>query len=255
VGNTFKALKRYYAKDRTPAVSSQKESYAHPIGYFKIDKIERPIAKKILLNLKQNAIRDIIEYKYFLHISDYLKYLNGELLKSNNQIYYKIGLESRVKLSILLDRQGNFINFIVARDQGTLLQGKNPIGHNLLRSVVIKSLEAGLFNNFFKFININAFKEQFEEIFGLSLYGNINCKEGNIVIIDDQVAYELITSSVIKFFIFMDSRGNYLDTAASDDFFEWENLIKDLHYRKNILPSLNLLNDHSPLCEQLRTQN
>jgi len=121
--------------------------------------------------------------------------------------------------------------------------------------VVIKSLEAGLFNNFFKFIDLNAFKKQFEEIFVLSLYGDINCKEGNIVIIDDQVAYELITSSVIKFFIFMDSRGNYLDTAASDDFFEWENLIKDLHYRKNILPSLNLLNDHSPLCEQLRTQN
>jgi hypothetical protein len=50
----------------------------------------------------------------------------------------------------------------------------------------------------------------------------------------------------------MDIRGNFIDTAASDDYYEWENLVKDLYHGKNILPSLNLFKDPSQFYEQDR---
>jgi hypothetical protein len=251
VGKTFKALERHYNLSSNPTIG-QKESDAQPIGYFKIYKIERPIAKKIVLNLNQSVIRDIIEYKYFLNIKDYLKFVNGEIFKSDEGRYYKIGFESRVMPTILLDRTGNLINFIVSRNPHKLLKGKTPTMHNLLGSAAIDRLEGRLIENIFTYIDSKTLKTLFKEIFKLSLYGDIICKDGNITFFDDQVAYELVICSTIRFFIFMDIRGNFIDTAASDDYYEWENLVKDLYHGKNILPSLNLFKDPSQFYEQDR---
>ena len=100
-----------------PKAIAHKESYTQPIVYFRIYKIEKQTAKKILLNLRHNVVRDIVKFKYFLKIREYLKYVHGELIKSKEGIYYKIGFESKVMQSILFDRQGNFINFIISQNQ------------------------------------------------------------------------------------------------------------------------------------------
>jgi hypothetical protein len=130
-----------------PKAIAHKESYTKPIVYFRIYKIEKQVAKKILLNLRQNVVRDIVEFKYFLKIRDYLKYVHGEMIKSKEGIYYKIGLESKVSQSILFDRRGNFINFIISQNQCKSRKVKTSVERHLMDSKAISRFQRNCINN------------------------------------------------------------------------------------------------------------
>lgn len=207
-------------------LSFQKEIYARPIGHCKIFKLEKPFVNKIFLKLKQNEIKDTISDKYYLNLKDYLKCIGGELIKIKYHIFYKLNFESKSKLSILLDRKGDFIIFLLTQNHSLCLQGENSDTPNLIEPGDIKKLERILARRFFKSIDLCAVKETFKEIIGLNLYNDVKCREGNIVVFDGHAAYELHMEFNFGFSVFLDRGFNFLDVIASDNFFEWENLVK-----------------------------
>jgi len=224
-----------------PKAIAHKESYAQPIVYFRIYKIEKQTAKKILLNLRQNVIRDIVEFKYFLKIRDYLKYVHGELIKSAKGTYYKIGFESKIMQSILFDRQGNFINFIISQNQPESRKVKTSVDRRLMDTEAISRFERNCFNNLYKHIDFKTFNKLFIDVFKLSLSGDIICRDGRIAVFDDQVVYEIAFRSTVRFFLLMDNRGNFLDTTAYNDTMAWDKLVEKIRDSKNILPPFSLL--------------
>jgi hypothetical protein len=223
--------------------NDRKRGHYRPWGTFKRYKIEPPIAKKILRRLNQNAVRDIIAYKYFLNIRSFLKYINGEVFKSDEGTYYKIGFESRVMPTVLFDRKGDLVNFVVLRNPPSLRNHSTYAKHHLLDAAAISRLEQRLLDKFFIYIDLNVLKKIFNNIFELNLHGDISCEEANIVVFDNQVAYELIIGCTTSFSLIMDVQGNFIDTVASDGNFKWESLVTGLQYDKNLLPSLNLFKD------------
>jgi hypothetical protein len=224
-----------------PKAIAHKESYTKPIVYFRIYKIEKQVAKKILLNLRQNVVRDIVEFKYFLKIRDYLKYVHGELIKSKEGIYYKIGLESKVSQSILFDRRGNFINFIISQNQCESRKVKTSVERHLMDSEAISRFQRNCINNLYKHIDFKTFNKLFKDVFRLSLSGDIICRDGRIAVIDNQVVYEIAFRSTVRFFLLMDHRGNYLNTTSYNDTMAWDILVEEIRDSKNILPPFSLL--------------
>ena len=224
-----------------PKAISYKERYTIPILYFRIYKIEKQTAKKILLNLRHNVVRDIVKFKYFLKIREYLKYVHGELIKSKEGIYYKIGLESKVSQSILFDRRGNFVNFIIPQNQCKSRNVKTSVERHLVGSEAIRRFERNCINNLYKHIDFKTFNKLFKDVFRLSLSGDIICNDGRIAVFDNQVVYEIVFRSTVRFFLLMDHRGNYLNTTSYNDTIAWDILVEEIHDSKNILPPFSLL--------------
>jgi hypothetical protein len=221
------------------------------IRALRVFKLNKRIAKKILLKLNRDVLRDLIALNYFLYLRDYLKCLDCELLVFNNQKYYKIIFESKVMLSILLGREGNLINFIASRNQFRSFPGKIPVKLKFLDSQDIKSLERLLYKKFFSGINLERLKNLFKDIFEIELYGQVEWKKGNIAVFNKQIAYELFFSSRIRFSLYIDNHGNYLDIAAAKDNFKWENFSTGLFSGNNIMPALNLFNRQKHLNDRI----
>jgi hypothetical protein len=54
-----------------------------------------------------------------LDIDDDVEYRNGDIVVYNNQIAYKLEFDIKVNLSILLDREGNYISLSTSLDSET----------------------------------------------------------------------------------------------------------------------------------------
>ena len=175
--------------------TANEKKLVREIHGLKVFKLNKTIAKKILLNLNRDVLRDLVALNYFLYLRDYLKCLNCELLVFNNQKYYKIVFESKVLLSILLDREGNLINFIASQNQSKSFTGKIPVKLSFLDPQVIRSLEGLLFKNFVNGINLDRLKNLFKDIFEIELYGQVEWKKGSISKFNKQIVYELFFSS------------------------------------------------------------
>ena len=168
---------RPYILSSNDQTASEKK-LVREIHGLKVFKLNKTIAKEILLNLNRDVLRDLVALNYFLYLRDYLKCLNCELLVFNKQKYYKLIFESKVMPSILLDREGNLINFIASQNQSKSFTGKIKVELSFLDPQVIRSLEGLLSKNFFSGINLDRLKNLFKDIFEIELYGQVEWKKG-----------------------------------------------------------------------------
>jgi hypothetical protein len=193
-----------------------------------------------VLNLKSGVIQSIIKYKYFLVLYDYLRYAGGELLKFENGCFYRLNFKSKAMLSILLDRKGDLVNFVQQSKKSAARRNKHMVPSNILNAPRVKQLELILVRNIFKAADLDAIKKALIAIFDLTFDDEIECREGNIVVLNGQVAYEILVNLKLGFSIFMDKNGDFLDVSAVDDLNVWEKVIRDYSIHQNWLPSINL---------------
>jgi hypothetical protein len=70
---------------------------------------ERELIDAITGDLDWRVIEKIVADKHHLCLRDDVDYKSGDLVVVENQIAYKLDFEVRVSLSVLFDRQGNFL--------------------------------------------------------------------------------------------------------------------------------------------------
>jgi hypothetical protein len=185
----------------------------HPTGRFQRSRLKTPFAKQIVLNLKPGIIQSIIRYKYFLVLLDYLKYTDGELIKFENQSFYRLNFKSKARLPILLDRTGELKNFFQQSKPIVARQNDPGAPFNLLDPDAIRQVELKLICNIFEAAHPDSIKAAFMAIFDLTIEDQIECRAGRIVALNGEVAYELMIDLKLRFSIFMDVHGNLLDVT------------------------------------------
>lgn len=70
---------------------------------------ERELIDAITGDLDWSVIEKIVEQKHHLSLQDDVEYRKGDLVVFENQIAYKLDFEVKVNLSVLFDRQGNYL--------------------------------------------------------------------------------------------------------------------------------------------------
>lgn len=70
---------------------------------------ERELIDAITGDLDWRVIEKIVADNHHLSLRDDVDYKSGDLVVFENQIAYKLDFEVRVSLSVLFDRQGNFL--------------------------------------------------------------------------------------------------------------------------------------------------
>ncbi len=80
---------------------------------------ENELIDAITADMDWGVIGKVFLEKHKLDIDDDVEYKNGDIVVYNNQIAYKLEFDVKVNLSILLDREGNYMSLSTDLDSDT----------------------------------------------------------------------------------------------------------------------------------------
>jgi hypothetical protein len=71
---------------------------------------ERALFDSIIADLDWTAIGEIFKKQHNLEIQKEVEYKEGDIVSHDSMVAYRLDFEVKVNLSILMDRQGNFLS-------------------------------------------------------------------------------------------------------------------------------------------------
>ena len=90
---------------------------------------ERELIDGIAAELDWGVIEEIFKNEHKLGIKEDVEYKSGDIIAHNNQIAYKLEFEIKVALSVLLDRNGNYLS-VDSPELLNITAGNTEIGHD-----------------------------------------------------------------------------------------------------------------------------
>ncbi|HIJ54855.1 MAG TPA: hypothetical protein HPQ03_01890 [Deltaproteobacteria bacterium] len=77
---------------------------------------ERELLDIIIGDLDWEAIEKIVKEKHQLRIQDDVEFKQGDIVVHGNTVAYKLDFDVKVTLTVLLDRDGNYLSFSTSGD-------------------------------------------------------------------------------------------------------------------------------------------
>jgi hypothetical protein len=92
---------------------------------------ERELIDSITADLDWTVIEEIFKKYHDLTIEEEVEYKQGDLIVHENQVAYKLDFDIKVRLSIVIDREGNYISITHSGDllnkaPGAQRRAENP---------------------------------------------------------------------------------------------------------------------------------
>ena len=77
---------------------------------------ERELLDIIIGDLDWEAIEKIVKERHQLRIQDDVEFKQGDIVVYNNTVAYKLDFDVKVTLTLLFDRDGNYLSFSTSGD-------------------------------------------------------------------------------------------------------------------------------------------
>jgi hypothetical protein len=77
---------------------------------------ERELIDSIIGDLDWDAIEEIVKNRHKLKIQDDVEYRQGDIVVHNNQVAYKLDFDVKMTLSVVFDRDGNYLSLVTSDD-------------------------------------------------------------------------------------------------------------------------------------------
>lgn len=77
---------------------------------------ERELIDSIIGDLDWGAIEEIVKNRHKLKIQDDVEYRQGDIIVHNNQVAYKLDFDVKMTLSVVFDRDGNYLSLATSDD-------------------------------------------------------------------------------------------------------------------------------------------
>lgn len=91
----------------------------HPVKVTNTDIIktgERELIDTIIGDLDWNTLEQIVKDRHRLKIQDDIDYRQGDLIVHDNQVAYKLDFDVKLSVSVIIDRDGNYLSFSTSGD-------------------------------------------------------------------------------------------------------------------------------------------
>lgn len=75
---------------------------------------ERELIDSIIGDLDWDAIEEIVKNRHKLKIQDDVEYRQGDIIVHNNQVAYKLDFDVKMTLSVVFDRDGNYLSLVTS---------------------------------------------------------------------------------------------------------------------------------------------
>ena len=77
---------------------------------------ERELIDTIISDLDWDTIEKIVKTRHKLKIQDDVEYRQGDIIVHNNQVAYKLDFDVKMTLSVVFDRDGNYLSLVTSDD-------------------------------------------------------------------------------------------------------------------------------------------
>ena len=77
---------------------------------------ERELIDTIIGDLDWETIEEIVKKRHNLKIQDDIDYRRGDLIVHNKQVAYKLDFDVKMTLSVIFDRDGNYLSLSTSED-------------------------------------------------------------------------------------------------------------------------------------------
>jgi hypothetical protein len=181
--------------------------------------------KRIISKLNVSTIRDIFNYSCLLRSKTPIRVCQINLFKYKHYFFYKIILETKIGLSVYLDRTGNFI-WVNLSPKSIPPANENPKEMHAITDCQtfdhkIELLIQKIYSNF----DQKRVQSVLKDLFNIEHAENISCIGGNIVSMNEKPLYEFTLVCDILFLIFINPIGNFIGISFSNDRDIWKRVV------------------------------
>jgi len=96
---------------------------------------ENELIDAITADMDWGEVGKVFGDKHNLDIDDDVEYKNGDIIVHNNQIAYQLNFDVKVSLSIVLDREGNYLSLLTSLDRDNTREEDNRTAETTGQSV------------------------------------------------------------------------------------------------------------------------
>lgn len=209
------------------------------MGHTKILELTNHRLLKLISYLDTEILKSIIEYKFLLSICGYPNFISGEAIVFNKFTFFKLNIKTKFKLTLLLDRSGKLLNFNGAGNENKSETFANVDKIDSFRGRSIRKIEENMLARLFGSINSRTSREVFEDVLGVRPQKAISCVGGNIVVVDDKIAYEMAVATHFDYSLLLNDTGGFLG-ITTDIANGWKQILMDYTADKSYPATINL---------------
>ena len=133
-----------------------------------------------------------------MEISPKLNFTSGDMVFEDNKILFNLFFEAPLEFSILIDRLGNHLGFVIHSYSAASEESEPEPNANLIDIEVIKRREKEIVNAIAGSVNKQQVVSLFENENKLKLKNGVHFKDGEITSFNDTVAYKLNFESEVQ---------------------------------------------------------
>jgi hypothetical protein len=198
------------------------------------------IKKELISNLDVGMIRDIFSYNYFLKLNDSIRVRQIKLYKYKKVVFYKLLLDTQIRVSLYLDRVGNFTSVNLFPETQKTIEQNSSIKPTLLERTGLKNEIQKMIQQVFLSLDNKKIETVFIDLFSIEHCQNLACVKGDIIIENGKLLYEFTIKSDVLFSLFLDFNGNFIGITFSKDQTIWKKIVSE-HFFKESFFEINLL--------------
>lgn len=92
---------------------------------------ERELIDTIIGDLDWNTIEKIVKERHKLKIQDDIEYRQGDIVVHDNQVAYKLDFDVKMTLSVMFDRDGNYLSLLTSDDSDDVNSSETLAPHSV----------------------------------------------------------------------------------------------------------------------------
>ena len=185
-----------------------------------IRKEENALLAALNASLDSNDILRKVKEHYGIELTGTTVLIEDDIVVYNEEIAFKFGYESKVSFSIQLNRSGDYAGLKTGNYVLEDWEEKTDSDENLIKSDDITRREKEATEAIASAIEKNQLSDLIENEFNIKIYGGLEFVMGKFAIHDNQVAYRLFFESQFRFYLLINSNGDFITLANNVGFCE-----------------------------------
>jgi hypothetical protein len=181
-----------------------------------ISKEEKMLFHSLNAIMEPSLVQASFREKFNLEISPKLNFTSGDMVYEDNKILFNLFFEAPLEFSVLIDRMGNHLGFVIHSYSASGEEGESEPVPNLIDIDVIRRREKEIVNAIAGSVNKQHVVQLFENENKLKLKNGVHFKDGEITSFNDTVAYKLNFESEVQIGMLIDRRGKFLKFTNND---------------------------------------
>jgi len=182
-----------------------------------LSKRKKELFDKILASCDMFQIEKLFYQKHSLRLKQKMQFKDGQFIVHHDEIAYKIDFITVAAFSLLLDKMGKFKGFIDPKDHPSLTDTEeSKLDEIVTDSASMRMKEAEFLESIAASIGVETINDLLNSAFGLDTVGKPTYNQGEIIVFNDHVTYQLVYEVGVIFSLVLDQNGNYISTSIEN---------------------------------------